>query len=86
MPQARNKLGRFIRTDEGNYIILPSLGTLLRFGLVFILIYPWIDIVSDIKLKFYYLFKFLYGLIPTPDGAPAPTKTPKGPDTGLNTG
>ena len=83
MPQARNKLGRFIRTDEGNYIILPSLGTLLRIGLAFVLIYPWIDIVSDIKLKLYYLFKFLYGLIPTPDDA---SKTPKGKDTGLNTG
>ena len=85
MPQARNKLGQFVTTDDRNYIILPSLGTLLRFGLIFVVIYPWFDIISDIKLKYYYLFKFLIGLIPTPDGTtkPAPTHTKSGSYTGI---
>ena len=64
MPQPRNKLGQFIKNEGENYITLPAFATMLKWTLIFIILYPWYDIISGIKLKIFNLFKFLLGLIP----------------------
>ena len=64
MPPQRNKLGRYIgNNDEGN-IILPSAGTLIRLSLIFIVLYPWFNILSGVKLKMKNLYNFAMDSIP----------------------
>ena len=64
MPQPRNKLGQFTKNEVENYITLPAFATMFKWTLIFIILYPWYDIISGIKLKIFNLFKFLLGLIP----------------------
>ena len=64
MPQPRNKLGQFTKNEGENYITLPAFTTMFKWALIFVILYPWYDIISGIKLKIFNLFKFLLGLIP----------------------
>ena len=64
MPQPRNKLGQFTKNEGENFITLPAFAPMFKWTLIFIILYPWYDIISGIKLKIFNLFKFLFGLIP----------------------
>ena len=58
----RNKLGQSARYE--NNIVLPSLGTLVKKSLIFIVIYPWFNILSNVGLKMSDLYNFAMDSIP----------------------
>ena len=59
---ARNKQGQYTRYE--NNIALPSLGTFVKISLIFIVLYPWFNILYGIGLKMNNLYNFAMDSIP----------------------